>query len=72
MNQISKVFEMVVDPSEVSVEDSGMAKFFEIEEKPYAMNGMFVKVISWDESLAHTDFNEFIGKKVKITIETIE
>jgi len=35
-------------------------------------NGMFVRVCSWDENKNHEDFKKFVGRRIKITIETID
>ena len=35
-------------------------------------NGMFIRIQSWDENKKHKEFKTFMGRKVKITIETID
>lgn len=54
------------------VEDGGQAKIcslsdFNDEEND---NCIYVKIISWNNKRIHSLFNKFIGRKVKITIET--
>jgi len=57
---------------DVDTEDGGQAKIFSTSLNEDEDNGMFVKVCSWDENNNHDEFNKFIGRKIKITIETIE
>lgn len=60
----------IIDPNEVDTEDGGKAKIFSAGCEDYHdENGMFVKIQSWDENLEHSQFNKFLGKRVKITIE---
>jgi hypothetical protein len=60
-------------------EDSGYAQIMDIVPDIDNMecpddndNGLFVRLQSWDETKQHIDFNKFIGKKIKVTIETID
>ena len=57
---------------DIDTEDGGQAKIFATSLNQEEDNGMFVKVCSWDENNNHDEFNKFIGRKIKITIETIE
>lgn len=59
---------------EISKEDNGMAMIATIgDEKELSQeNGMFVKVQSWDENKEHTEFKKFMGRRIKIMIETID
>lgn len=57
---------------DIENEDGGCAKIITFDNEDNEMNGMFVRIQSWDETLKHEDFNKFLGKKVRITIETID
>jgi len=57
-------------PSEVIKEDIGQALIVDAAQNDEE-NGMFIRIQSWDENKEHTEFNSFVGRKVKITIETI-
>jgi hypothetical protein len=58
---------------DVANEDGGMALISEPFAGPNAEdNGMFVKIQSWDEECKHDDFKKFQGRKIKVTIETID
>lgn len=56
----------------VTFEDSGCAMIAEVEGKEDS--NIFVRVQSWDETSDHMELGSFIqlGKKLRITIETIE
>lgn len=63
----------------VDVEDSGHAKIFEAgtfttdsDVKPSEDGGMFVRIQSWSDESNHTDFDQFIGKRIRVTIETLD
>ncbi|AFU88274.1 hypothetical protein CcrColossus_gp404 [Caulobacter phage CcrColossus] len=63
------VMEGVVDPKK---EDGGMALIAEgFEHNPHEPNGMFVRLQSWDEKKEHITFNQFVGKKVRVTVEVV-
>lgn len=66
------VIETVMEEQFVEIEDGGYAKIFTAAKEPDEENGMFVRIQSWDEYLDHVDFDKFVGKKIKITIETVE
>lgn len=54
-------------------EDNDQALIFElteIDENP--LDTMFVRVQSWDDQKEHLQIKQFINKKIRITIETIE
>jgi len=61
-----------LDPIEVRKEDGGQALIFEMSEDMESESGIYIKIVSWDEEKNHTEFNSFIGRKIKITIETID
>jgi len=66
------IFEQKIKERDVEVEDGGSAKIVCVDGAMQEDNGMFVKLQSWDEELKHTDFNKFVGRKVRITVETID
>lgn len=59
-------------------EDSGQARIahFELDEEPPPYtnedNGLYVRLQSWDDSKAHLDWESLRGRRVRITIETID
>jgi hypothetical protein len=68
----NKVIVCDFNEDEIEIEDGGQSKMFVAVEDGDLDNGLFVRVCSWDEDEQHTDFNKFVGRKVKITIETID
>lgn len=64
-------FEQILDPSNVEVEDSGMAKITDFTSDDGQEDGVFVRLHSWSEEAIHTEFDALVGKKVRITIETV-
>lgn len=53
-------------------EDGGLALIAEnIEHDPDALNGMFVRLQSWDDAKQHKTLRAFAGKKVRVTVEVI-
>lgn len=61
-----------INSGEIDKEDGEMALIFTASNAPDEDNGMYVRIISWDENKKHTEFNSFVGRKIKITIETID
>lgn len=69
---VKKVINCYVDPKLVETEDGGCAKNFHVEDEGDAdWNGMYLKLQSWDETIEHTELNELVGKRIKITIEVV-
>lgn len=67
-----KVFEKRLNPEEAQKEDGGQAIIFTVSEPFEEENGMFVRIQSWDDKKEHTDLKKFEGRKIRITIETID
>jgi hypothetical protein len=65
-------FEYNLNVKDLEIEDGKQFKCFHIELNEGEDNGMYIKLCSWDENLEHKDFDQFIGKNVKITIEEID
>jgi len=67
------VIETTLNQSEIDSEDGGQALIFTTsrEKDDDEMQGMFVRIQSWDEIRDHEEFNKFVGKKIRITIEEI-
>jgi hypothetical protein len=64
-------FVEIITASNVDTEDSGAAKIVTLV--PEDQNSeLFVRLQSWDTTKDHRDFNQFIGRPVKVTIETID
>ena len=61
------VFEQKV--SVVLVEDAECARIVEFDDDDSHLS---VRLHSWDEECVHGEFNKFYGKKVRITVETID
>lgn len=62
-----------IDVDLISTEDSGRAKIATlVGEEDNDDSALFVRFQSWDESKQHKEFAQFEGKRVKVTIETID
>jgi hypothetical protein len=72
--KIKKVFITKIIEKEISIEDGGRAIIAHVQdEKDTAVSGMFLKLQSWDDdSEGHEDIKQFLGKKIKVTVEVIE
>lgn len=57
---------------DVSVEDGGQALVSDPFNSDKEVDGMFVRIQSWDEKKKHEDFKKFQGRKIRVTIETID
>lgn len=64
------VIEGQIRPEQVDVEDGGMAMIGQPDEE--SLHPFFVKLQSWDETKQHTTFKNFIGKRVRVTVEIID
>ena len=71
MEKLKHIIVCTLESDEIRVEDSGQAKIFSASQDDVDENGMFFRVCSWDQNKIHSEFNNFIGKKIKITIEEI-
>lgn len=56
--------------TDVDIEDGGCAKILHLADDGH--EGMFVRLQSWSESGDHTDLDQFIGKKIRVTVEVVE
>lgn len=65
-------FEYQLNKDDLEIDDGKQFKCFHIDLDENSDNGIYIKLCSWDETLEHKDFDKFIGKKVKITIEEID
>lgn len=54
----------------VSVEDSGCAVIAELSDPQDS--GLFVRIQSWSVSQEHAEIQQFLNKRVRITIETLD
>ena len=57
---------------EADSEDGGMALIAELAPDEEAEFGMFFRVQSWDNTLLHSEFRKFEGRRVRITLEIVE
>lgn len=71
-NKLKYVIEETLNHSDMETEDGGQFKSFNVANNPNEENGMYVRICSWDESKIHSEFEPFINRKVRITIETID
>ena len=70
--RVKKIFEGDINKENTDVEDGGQALITYIAEPTDTDNGMFIRIQSWDEQLKHEEFKKFEGRKIRITIETID
>ena len=71
-----KVFTATITRREVDVEDSGCAMIAHPSEckgqkRDEEQSGMFVRLHSWSDSKDHSELKQFIGKKIRITVEVL-
>lgn len=58
---------------EPETEDSGASKIaFITDVEGHPDDGLHVRIHSWDETLRHPLMTELTGKKVRVTIETVD
>jgi hypothetical protein len=70
-----KVIEVKITKSHVDLEDSGCAKIVHCNDifEENQDEGMFVRLHSWSNTpRVHPELDQFIGRKVRITVETID
>lgn len=72
MEKISHIIEYKLDVAEMEREDSGNFMSFQIAKDFDDEYGMYVKICSWDENKSHSELEQFINRKVRVTIETID
>jgi hypothetical protein len=63
-----------IKPTDVDTEDSGCAIICHVDGEGHENEdtGMFVRLQSWDDDKKHVEIRKFIGRKVKITVETVD
>lgn len=64
------IIKTYLNPAHIDIDDNGQAKIFTCENSEDE-NRMFIRIQSWDETKKHEEFNKFVGRKIKITIETV-
>jgi hypothetical protein len=69
LSRFNKTFEEKVD--DIEVEDGGQANIIVLSENDEEENGIYVRIVSWDETKMHKEFKKLKGKKLRITIEEI-
>ncbi len=73
--KFTKTIDGHIEKENTDVEDNGQALITTIDFRDTSEdedNGMFVRIQSWDEKCQHTEFKKFEGRKIRITIETID
>lgn len=71
------ILQQHIKSTDVDTEDNGEAKITDVsvyadKKRNEDDGGIFVRLISNCPDKDHTDFNSLVGRKVKITIETID
>lgn len=64
-------FTTYVDSDEIDIDDAGAARMVLLDDGTDKDTGVFLIMHSWDEDKQHEEFEQFEGRMVKITIETI-
>lgn len=72
MEKQKHIIEAELKPNEMETEDGGQFGFFQVSQNDEEENGIYVRFCSWDDTCKHEEFSQYIGRKVKITIETID
>lgn len=67
---MKKIVEFKLTQDSVEIEDTGQALIFQPESDED--NAMFIRLQSWDDTRKHEEFNQFVDKNVRVTIEVIE
>lgn len=62
---------------DVNVEDGGcaiigVARFDKNGKEDNEFSGVYARIVSWDETKEHKDMAKLLGRKIKVTIETID
>lgn len=68
-------FTQTINESDIRIEDGGTAKIVDTlyhNDNSDDESGVFLKMISNCQDKTHLEFNKFVGRKIKITIETID
>jgi hypothetical protein len=55
----------------ITKEDSGQAQILEVADEAFE-DGIWYRIISWDETCQHADMKRLIGKKIRVTLEILE
>ena len=55
--------------TEIESEDGGQSLTAQISKDDDEENGLFVRIMSWDENMKHTDFNNLIHLGDDVTLE---
>lgn len=68
------VFEQQWDASQLTVEDRGLSRYYRADQvvSEEEETGLFVEIHSWDNTKVHKCFRNLEGKKLRITVESIE
>lgn len=64
-------FETYIDEDEIDHEDGGCARLTFLDDGVEKDTGVFFIMHSWDEDLKHEQFEQFEGRRVRVTVETI-
>jgi hypothetical protein len=65
------VVETTLVPEDMVSEDGGSHKSFRVMTDPDGESGVVVELSSWDDDANHPQFDMYVGKKVRITVEII-
>lgn len=72
MEKLQHIIEDRLNFSDMDTDDGGSFRCFQIAKDYNTEEGMYVKICSWDEDKNHFEFEKFINRKIRITIETID
>lgn len=74
MKQEKHIIKCKFNKKEIIVDDGGAYKELPVfKNKPVEeIDGMWIKICSWNDDAEHNEFDKFIGRKIKVTIETID
>jgi hypothetical protein len=67
--QLKWIVEKTIQPEDIETEDNGAARIVEISHDD---SDLFVRIQSWDALKTHTEHRQLEGKRVRITIETLD
>lgn len=64
---MKKEYERIATENAIEKDDGGQSLTLELaDDDPL---GIFLRLMSWDETMKHEAFRRMIGKKIKVTLE---
>lgn len=66
-------FTVLIDPKEITREDSGTALYVDLDPDPSSGRGLWMTLRSSEEFGAeHPEFSALVGKRVRVRVELID